>query len=427
MTAAVAVKAAMTSESLAALSKASSRNNSPYHLKEKPVQDVIIDESLNEKTIRHRIGTYKKAKPTPNTTARRTGSGRVMPNSSGVVQLLDLVVLEQDQRNQQHQNHDAGHCRRHRPIGVTEELCPHHPPHHQGIGATQHLGYDVFANRRNEHQHGSGDHTGHGQGDSNRQKGLPGPRAQVVGGFQQTQIKLDQVGVQGQHKERQVGIDQAYVDSEIGAINFQRHVYGAQPQQEVIEQAIVAQDPDPGIHTQQQGCPKRQDDTQQQQVAQRRFGSGDVIRHRIADQHAAQRGDRCHLHRVQVCSDIQAIAEQQRVATQAQGQCQGLLLQFRQRGIRRNAETQIGKADLQYQQKRQQQKQGQPQERRHDRQPAPNRPSAPRKSVHDGNTVALSSDHDTNTSSSRPGASAWASSKLGTLASISWPESSLTW
>src|SRR5690606_41383223 len=103
MTAAVAVKAAMTSESRAALSRASARNSSPYHLKEKPVQDVIIDESLNEKTIRHRMGTYKKAKPAPSTTARRTGSGRVMSNSSGVVQLPGLVVLEQHQWDQQHQ------------------------------------------------------------------------------------------------------------------------------------------------------------------------------------------------------------------------------------------------------------------------------------------------------------------------------------
>src|SRR3546814_4266104 len=68
------------------------------------------------------------------------------------------------------------------------------------------------------------------------QECTPWPGAQVIGGFQQAYIELDQSSVQGKNEERQVGVNQAYVYRQIGAIDFQRLGNQAQPLQQRSEE-----------------------------------------------------------------------------------------------------------------------------------------------------------------------------------------------
>ena len=70
MTAAVAVSAAMRNDSCRPRSSASSLNSEWYQRIEKPVQDVTAGDSLNEKTIRLTMGTYRKKYPSPSARGR---------------------------------------------------------------------------------------------------------------------------------------------------------------------------------------------------------------------------------------------------------------------------------------------------------------------------------------------------------------------
>ncbi|CFP63986.1 Uncharacterised protein [Bordetella pertussis] len=70
MVAAVAVRTAILNDSQAARSKALSSSSEPYQRSENPVQDVTTGESLNEKTIRLMMGTYRKKYPRPSTSIR---------------------------------------------------------------------------------------------------------------------------------------------------------------------------------------------------------------------------------------------------------------------------------------------------------------------------------------------------------------------
>src|SRR5690606_23833382 len=89
MVAMVAVSTAIRKDSLAALSKALSWNRDSYQRKEKPDQDVMMADSLNEKTIRNRMGMYRKPKPRVRTRARNQRLGLVM---SGLPVVLPFVA-----------------------------------------------------------------------------------------------------------------------------------------------------------------------------------------------------------------------------------------------------------------------------------------------------------------------------------------------
>src|SRR3546814_14201997 len=88
--------------------------------------------------------------------------------------LPGLITLENDQRNEQQQHHDARDRRGHRPVGIVEELVPHDPPHHERIGAPQHFRNNVLTYRRNEYQTGPRAHTRQGKRQGYVKKGETG-------------------------------------------------------------------------------------------------------------------------------------------------------------------------------------------------------------------------------------------------------------
>src|SRR5690606_21193129 len=317
-TAAVAVKAAMVRDRRAASSKARSLKSSWYQRREKPVQVVIMAESLKDKTISTRIGTYKKAYPSPRARARRRESGLAIPTPSSHAQFAGLPILEQYQWHQQEHHHHAGDRSRHRPITIVEELGPHYAAYHQGVRPAQHFRDNELPYRGNEHKHGSRDDARHRQWQSHRQKSLPGLGTKVVGRLQQSGIQFHQIGIEGQDEERQIGVDQPDVNSQIRTINFQRLVNQADAHEQVVQQAVISQNAYPRIDTQQQRGPEGQDHPDKQQAARRRLRARNVIGQWIAYQDAAQRGDGCHLHTVEIGGHIQTVREQQRIAPQVQ-------------------------------------------------------------------------------------------------------------
>jgi hypothetical protein len=74
---------------------------------------------------------------------------------------------------------------------------------------------------------------------------------------------LDQVGIQRQHHERQIGIDNADIHGDVGIEYLQRLADETEHLQEAIEQAVVAENTHPGVDPDQDRGPGRHHDQQQ--------------------------------------------------------------------------------------------------------------------------------------------------------------------
>src|SRR5574343_901397 len=154
MTAAVALASAIWIESFTADMICSLLNSETYHLVEKPPHTVTSLEALNEYTIRLTMGMYRNRNPTTSTPLR---NGDSLLCIAFTLQLARLVTVQQRDRHDQHQYHDDGHRRRHRPVVVIEELVPQHLADHQRIGPAHQFRNHELAYRRNEHHHRTGD------------------------------------------------------------------------------------------------------------------------------------------------------------------------------------------------------------------------------------------------------------------------------
>ncbi|MNN22704.1 hypothetical protein D3C81_1360750 [compost metagenome] len=174
----------------------------------------------------------------------------------------------------------------------------------------------------------------------------------------------------------------------------------AQPHQEAVEQAVVAENAHPGIHTNQDRGPGRHHDQQQQHRLSLFARVGNGISHRIANQQAQQRAEEGHLQRTQVRGDVQLILSQQAVVGHVQDQLNLVFDVAVDFGVWRDRHVCFGKADLQNDEERQHEKQEQPNERHADDDMTPLglysiEGSLELAHVHDRSTTPLSSSHQT--------------------------------
>ena len=82
-------------------------------------------------------------------------------------------------------------------------------PIRMSSGAAENVGNREHAERRDEHQRGAGIDAGQRQRERDAPEALPGVGAEVLRGVEQRRVVLLQVGVERQHHERQVHVDQA--------------------------------------------------------------------------------------------------------------------------------------------------------------------------------------------------------------------------
>src|SRR6185437_10800330 len=115
---------------------------------------------------------------------------------------------------------------------------------------------------------------------------------------EQRAVELHQIGVERQDHERQVGIDDAEIDREIGI--EQREGADVEQPEEVVDDAVVLEQADPGVDTQQERTPERQDDQHQQHIAQAVRRAGEDIGHRVANEQRQHGRDRRDLQRAQI-------------------------------------------------------------------------------------------------------------------------------
>ncbi len=236
------------------------------------------------------------------------------------LELLGVVVLvERDGPHQQHQKCN-GHRRGDRPVPIAEELVPEHPADHQVVGSAEDGGDDEFADRRNEHQHGTGNDARNRLRQGHVEEGPPGRAAQVAGRFQQGMIQLLERRVQRQDHERQVGVDDPQVHGHGGVHDVQRMVDDAQPQQRGVEQAGLPDDSFERVNAQQERGPERQDDDEQQNALRALGRAREPQSHGIAQQQADDGREKSRLERIQVGNAIDVVGEQIAEITEVQRQ-----------------------------------------------------------------------------------------------------------
>jgi hypothetical protein len=126
----------------------------------------------------------------------------------------------------------------------------------------------------------------------------------------------------------------------------------AQEQQHIVDQAVVLQQSDPGVDTQQERGPERQHDQHQQEGAPRIPGARDGIRHGISDQQTEERGDRRHHDGVEVGAQIERIGEEIRVARQMNLWHRQAMQPADERRVGWNGEPRFRERDLENEQER---------------------------------------------------------------------------
>ncbi len=83
--------------------------------------------------------------------------------------------------------------------------------------------------------------------------------AEIGGGLLQRRLHLRQRRIERQDHERQIGIDDAEIHRAVGRQPHHRRRDQMQRQQDLVEQAVMLQDVDPGIDADQERGPERHD------------------------------------------------------------------------------------------------------------------------------------------------------------------------
>ena len=111
----------------------------------------------------------------------------------------------------------------------------------------------------NETQQAAGEDARPGERQRHQPECFPARAAEIGGGFEQGVVHLLEGGVERQHHEGQIGIDDADEDRGIGREPGHGLLDDAERQQYVVQQAIALQDGDPGIDADQERGPEWQD------------------------------------------------------------------------------------------------------------------------------------------------------------------------
>ena len=202
---------------------------------------------------------------------------------------------------------------------------------------------------------------------------------------------LDQVGIERQHHERQVGVNDADVDRQVGVEDLQGLVYYPNPQQEAVEQAVVAEDAHPGVDPDQDRGPGRHHDEQQQNGLGLLVGPCDGVGHGITDQQAQKRADEGHLEGTQIGRDIELILLQQQVVAHVEQDGELTVCPGHHIGVGRDRHIRFGEADLHHYDEGQQEEQEEPEEGDADHQLASPHLLESSQCLHDCSTTPLSS------------------------------------
>ena len=125
-------------------------------------------------------------------------------------------------------------------------------------GTRQQIGDHEFADDRDEAQQHAGGHARQRQRKRHQPERLPRRAPRSAAASSSAGSSLGERRVERQDHERQIGIDDAEIHRAVGGEPHHRRGYQMQRQQDLVEQAVMLQDVDPGIDADQERGPERQ-------------------------------------------------------------------------------------------------------------------------------------------------------------------------
>ncbi len=194
---------------------------------------------------------------------------------------------DRDRHHGSHQQQDA-QCRREAPVKLLHLILDQVGEHDVAAPADQ--------GRRDEEAHGEHEddqEPGDGAVERERQEdppeGLEGPGAQHTGGAHQVAVDLGHGGIAGHDLDRQQDLQHGDVDRARGEEQACRALHQAQAQQCRVDDAVAPQQHHPGIGTDEDAHPQRNENEEDQQELQSARLQGDEVGDGIADQGGEQR------------------------------------------------------------------------------------------------------------------------------------------
>ncbi len=175
-----------------------------------------------------------------------------------------------------------------------QKLIRDHVADHQRLTAPQDRGCDEGPEGRDEHQHRTGDHPGNGQRPDHPREDAEARCIQVIGGLKEAPVDPLQSGVDRKHHDRHPAVHQPEDNREVVRKERQRSLDQTQRSERDVDQAGVgAQDREPGIRANEEVCPERNHERQQQRIAPAGSPAGDEVGQRVAEQQAEPGCENC--------------------------------------------------------------------------------------------------------------------------------------
>ena len=184
----------------------------------------------------------------------------------------------------------AGERGAERPVAGGQELVVDQVADHLQPAAAEQVGGDEVADREDEDEHGTHGHAGQGERQGDVAEGGPGPGAQVGRGLAQLRVEAAHRGVDREHDEGHVVVDQPGHDRELVVEQRQGLAGPAQPGQEAVDQALAVEQHDPGIGADQVVAPEGQGDQDQEHRLPAPGAQRDGVGGGVGDQQGHRRG-----------------------------------------------------------------------------------------------------------------------------------------
>ena len=149
--------------------------------------------------------------------------------------------------HRQQRHHDDHHQRdrqrgAQRPVAALAELQLDQVADHHVLAAAQHARRHIGAERGDEDQDRAGDDARLDQRNDDAPQHLQAVGVEIVAGLDQAEIELLHAGIERQHHQRQVDIDHAQHDREVGVHHLDRLLDDAEPISRRVDDAFIADD-----------------------------------------------------------------------------------------------------------------------------------------------------------------------------------------
>lgn len=202
------------------------------------------------------------------------------------------------QEQQRHHDGDEDHGERgaEGPVAGGEELVVDQISHHLQPPTAQKIGGDEVPDGQDKNENRACGNAGQRQGQGDAQESGSGVGTQIAGGLGIGRIEPLQGGINGEHDEWAVVVDEAENDGELVVEHGQRLIDGSEPAQKAVDHALAIEQHHPGVGPDQVVGPEGQEHEKKECGLQRWFRAADGIGRGIGDQdrqHRGREGDAC--------------------------------------------------------------------------------------------------------------------------------------